>query len=85
MTTATPLTPMNCCGARIGGLKTAHCTVCHATFTTPPGFDRHRRRGKCIPPETIEDNSGARVFKEAGRNYPCWAFVSGEKHWEEEE
>jgi hypothetical protein len=33
---------VNCCSAEFSGLKTAHCTVCHATFTTVSAFDKHR-------------------------------------------
>lgn len=31
----------------------AHCGVCHTTFGGITGFDRHRRNGQCIPPETF--------------------------------
>lgn len=42
------------CRCPIGsGLKTAHCTVCHNTFTTPGNFDRHRRGGQCLAPENV--------------------------------
>ena len=32
----------NCCGAEFSGLKTAHCSACHETFTTVAAFDKHR-------------------------------------------
>lgn len=28
----------------------AHCTVCHLTFGSVTGFDRHRRHGVCLDP-----------------------------------
>jgi hypothetical protein len=31
----------------------AHCTVCHRTFGGVSGFDKHRRDGRCIDPETL--------------------------------
>lgn len=31
----------------------AHCSVCHRTFGGVHGFDRHRKNGQCVPPETI--------------------------------
>lgn len=62
----------NCCGGRFTGLSTAHCTVCHETFTSPTGFDRHRRYGKCLDPARLWDNSGYRIFKLVDRPYRCW-------------
>lgn len=47
------------CDNRWGGLRTAHCTACHRTFTSVTAFDTHRdvdyRRpagaeGACINP-----------------------------------
>lgn len=77
----TPLKPgewsVGCCEGRYTGLKTAHCTVCHETFTTPAGFDRHRSRGTCLDPATMVNSKSEPVFKNAGRAYKCWAF-SGE-------
>jgi hypothetical protein len=31
----------------------AHCTVCHQTFGTVGNFDRHRKGGWCLAPETL--------------------------------
>jgi hypothetical protein len=31
----------------------AHCGSCHATFGGVYGFDRHRRDGHCVAPETV--------------------------------
>lgn len=39
-----------CCEASWTGLTRAHCTVCHATFSTPANFDLHRRYGRCTDP-----------------------------------
>ena len=49
------------CGAEWGGLKAAHCSACHSTFSTPANFDRHRKSGVCRPPDTaglIQDAKG---------------------------
>ena len=32
----------------------AHCAVCHETFGSVSGFDRHRRGGECVDPATIK-------------------------------
>jgi hypothetical protein len=32
-----------CSGWHTAGLSACHCTLCHETFTTPSGFDRHRQ------------------------------------------
>jgi hypothetical protein len=69
----------NCCDARWTGLDTAHCANCHENFSDVAGFDRHRRYGKCLDPATLVDRGGARVFREAGRVFPCWVLVSGVK------
>jgi len=31
----------------------AHCATCHQTFGAVSSFDRHRRGGQCIDPETL--------------------------------
>lgn len=50
------------CRDTLGGIGTraAHCTVCHATFTTPNNYDRHQRSDKdnpervwCVPPARV--------------------------------
>lgn len=30
-----------------------HCTVCHCTFGTVSSFDKHRKHGACLDPESI--------------------------------
>ena len=42
------------CGARWTGLRVAHCSVCHRTFTTVANFDRHRRGGRCVDPASVD-------------------------------
>lgn len=69
---------VNCCDGKFMGLTTAHCTVCHHTFSRPSLADRHRRYGKCLDPATLRDKSGALVFKDAGRAYPCWSGAGDE-------
>jgi hypothetical protein len=61
------------CRNEWGGLKTAHCTVCHQTFTTVGAFDKHRDGSHaddtrhCVDPESVG-------LVNAGRAYPCWGF-----------
>lgn len=43
------------CDARWTSLAWAHCATCHRTFGAVTGFDRHRRRGVCVDPETIPE------------------------------
>jgi len=54
------------CESRWDGLNTAHCCACHQTFTTPGVFDKHRRDGKCLPPQ----EAGLVLTRRA---YRCWA------------
>ena len=61
------------CRKRWGGLKTAHCTECHETFTVIGAFDRHRAGSHsastrhCLDPATVG-------LVNAGRAYPCWGW-----------
>lgn len=64
---------VNCCDGKFTGLMTAHCAACCETFTRPTVAEKHRRYGKCVDPATFRDRSGALVFKDAGRVYPCWS------------
>lgn len=70
---------VGCCDARLTGLRTAHCTVCHSTFTTQSGADRHRTGSHangtrtCLDPAEMVDKEGRPIFADAGRVYPCWA------------
>lgn len=72
-----PTTGTSCCSARFGGVKTCHCTECHATFTTPSAFDKHRTGSHasgtrtCLPPI----DAG---LTDAGRAYPCWSHPGRE-------
>ncbi|OBF81032.1 hypothetical protein A5791_06915 [Mycobacterium sp. 852002-51163_SCH5372311] len=66
------MTKTNCCGAEFSGLKTAHCSACHATFSTVSAFDKHRAGSHsadtrhCLPPAAVG-------LVDANRTYPCWA------------
>lgn len=42
----------------------AHCGVCHRTFGGVTGFDRHRKDGECLTPESfgLEFRNGAWRF-----------------------
>lgn len=44
---------MKCDGCRTVTPAQAHCSVCHRTFGSVSGFDRHRRNGECIDPTTV--------------------------------
>jgi hypothetical protein len=65
------------CSTRWGGLNTAHCSVCHLTFTTQRASDRHRAGShalderRCLDPSTVG-------LVDAGRAYPCWGFPGRE-------
>ncbi|YCN53428.1 hypothetical protein AB9M10_15645 [Rhodococcus erythropolis] len=61
----------NCCKARWTGSLTSHCAGCHHTFTGLASFDRHRRAGQCLAPDTAG-------LEDAGRAYPCWGGPRGE-------
>ena len=60
------------CGKAWSGIKTAHCSACHLTFTTPTAFDKHRRRGACIFP----DDAG---LVRSSRGYECYGFPGSEE------
>jgi len=69
------------CPNRWGGLKTAHCSACHRTFTGLTAFDKHREGSHpnstrhCVDPETVG-------LVDAGRAYPCWGFSGdGDDRW----
>ena len=68
-----PLYGCSGCDARWSGLKTAHCTGCHDTFTVVSAFDKHRSGSHandtrhCVNPETVG-------LVDAGRAYQCWGF-----------
>lgn len=38
------------CDDRWTASRAAHCGGCHATFSSPSGFDAHRRGGACRDP-----------------------------------
>jgi hypothetical protein len=58
------------CAVRWSGALTSHCGGgCHLTFGGVTAFDRHRRSGACLPPETV----GLSLIP--GRAYPCWGTV----------
>jgi hypothetical protein len=67
------------CSARWGGLKTAHCVACHATFSVVAAFDKHRTGSHaygyrhCLDPETVG-------LVDVGRAYPCWSFPGRYDH-----
>jgi hypothetical protein len=58
-TSRAPALPYRCssCPARWNGLRTAHCSGCHRTFTAPGPFDKHWRGSgddrHCVDPATV--------------------------------
>ena len=35
------------------GAERSHCGGCHELFSSLTAFDRHRRGGRCLPPESV--------------------------------
>lgn len=81
------------CAKEWGGLLACHCAVCHETFTSTTGFDKHRTgshaAGKrhCLPVDLVRygpDNkrAGEPMFVDAGRAYPCWALSGEDSRWD---
>lgn len=66
--------PHSCggCDQRWSGTRTAHCSVCHRTFTGVGGFDSHKP-GQCLDPADL----GMRPA--AGRSYTAWGWPYGER------
>lgn len=54
------------CGASWTPLGAAHCSACHATFSTSRLFDLHRvakgERGTCLDPDTVTNRNGQRLL-----------------------
>jgi hypothetical protein len=49
------------------GLRFAHCSACHRTFSGVAGFERHRFAGRCIDPAIMRTQAGEPVMRlEAG-------------------
>jgi hypothetical protein len=61
--------PHGCrCGARWSGLRVAHCSVCHVSFSGVNTFDRHRKDGACRTPAEM----GMRPLE--GRTSEVWGW-----------
>lgn len=63
------------CTTRWNGSNTAHCggtRGCHQTFTSPRGFDRHRRDGACVNPA----EAGLVAIDRVG--YTAWGYPADE-------
>lgn len=65
------------CDARWSGSDTAHCAVCHCTFTGPASFDAHRPGGACAEPRSLG------MVTMPGRAYRVWRMPSAEPEPEE--
>jgi hypothetical protein len=61
------------CPAHWGGLKTAHCSACHETFTVVAAFDKHRA-GSHTHDDRHRLDPAAVGLVDAGRAYRCWGF-----------
>ena len=75
MTTTNARDTTSCprCNNRWTGLKTAHCTACHETFTTITAFDKHRTGDHANDTRHCIDPSTAGLIN-ARRPYPCWGW-----------
>lgn len=51
------------------GNKSGHCSGCHVTFYGSTTFDRHRRNGTCLDPNTLDG--------------PWWTDDDGQWHYGE--
>lgn len=66
---------VNCCDARLSGMRACHCTECHRNFSGNWAFDKHRYYGKCRHPE----ESGLVTVP---RWFPCWGSpTEGERDY----
>lgn len=54
------------CPTRWTGLKISHCGSCHQTFSSVRHFDRHRRDGRCLDPESVGLTIGGRGYWSTG-------------------
>ena len=54
------------------GSKMCKCATCKEYFTSPGGFDKHRKNFKCVPPESV-----GLIQNEAG----VWKIPGGERWW----
>jgi hypothetical protein len=62
-----------------GGSQRSLCTTCCEVFSTTANFDRHRRKGLCVDPESvglvIKPCAGGTVWKMPGDN--VLEFIDG--------
>lgn len=63
------------CGKRWGGSKTAHCSRCHETFTTPSNFDKHQRDRVCLDPALVG------LVETARAGYTAWGAPADPNRW----
>lgn len=74
------MTTCNGCNATWTGLKPAHCSACHHTFTAISAFDMHRTgshansKRTCLPPATVGLVRTKRV-------YSCWGQPGDDGEW----
>jgi hypothetical protein len=69
---------VNCCNARLSGMRACHCTTCHRNFSGYSAFDKHRHYGKCRHPE----ESGLVMVP---RWFPCWGSPGDFDHFSEKD
>lgn len=65
----------NGCGVSWTALTLAHCHSCHQSFEHPDLFDLHRRRGKCLRPQDVQDEKGLQLMIQRG---DIWRFTDSE-------
>lgn len=65
--------PHSCskCPSRWGGANTAHCSVCHLTFTGITAFEKHRTGSYGGAGRTCLTPAKAGLVL-TGRSYPCY-------------
>lgn len=69
---------VNCCNARLSGMRACHCTTCHRNFSGNWAFDKHRAYGKCRHPEEVG-------LVPVPRWFPCWGSPTDEHPHEKDE
>lgn len=64
--------------------NTAHCSVCHRTFSTPGVFDKHLLSRGCTDPAEVTRRNGDKVYGEPRDNTwgtPVWRLPADESRW----
>ena len=58
------------CGRQWTGQAQAHCTVCHAHFSTVANFDRHKPSySGCLDPGEVRNRKGEPLLKPSANRF----------------